>query len=124
MDDPRKYMRIAAEIRDQIMAGTLPPGCEVPAVTGLAEDHGATRITVGKALRMLEDEGLVWRVPGLGYYVTSQQEASASGRTWRCLCGSQFDDVPALEDHLFVFPEEDEHYELADEGPGPDRAGS
>ena len=40
-------------------------------------------------------------------------QAGAAGRTWRCACGTQFDDIPALEDHLFVFPEDDEHYELA-----------
>jgi DNA-binding GntR family transcriptional regulator len=31
------------------------------------------RATAGRALRVLEAEGLVYRVPGLGYYVTSQK---------------------------------------------------
>ena len=31
------------------------------------------RQTAAKALHMLESEGLVYRVPGLGYYVTEHQ---------------------------------------------------
>lgn len=51
--------------------------------------------------------------PGFGSG-TGDGQAGATGRTWRCSRGAQFGDVPGLEDHLFVFPEEDEHYELAD----------
>ena len=31
----------------------------------------------------------------------------------------QFDDIPALEDHLFAFPEEDQHWEVAQDAPWP-----
>ena len=31
----------------------------------------------------------------------------------RCSCGFEAGSLTDLEDHLFVFPEEDEHYELA-----------
>ena len=111
--DPRHYMRIAAGIRKQIAAGTLAPGCPVPSATALTKDHNVSRITACKALRLLEGEGLIWRVPGMGYHVIGQQAAGTADRTWRCSCGEQFDAIPALEDHLFVFPE-DEHYELAE----------
>jgi DNA-binding GntR family transcriptional regulator len=68
--DPRAYVRIAALIRRQINDGTIQPGQPVPSITHLVQEHGVARITASHALRVLEDEGLVRRVPGLGYYVT------------------------------------------------------
>jgi DNA-binding GntR family transcriptional regulator len=68
--DPRAYMRLAALIRDQIASGTLAPGSRLPSIAVLRREHGHSRQTVGKAMRILEDEGLIYRVPGLGYYIT------------------------------------------------------
>jgi DNA-binding GntR family transcriptional regulator len=45
----------------------------VPSITTLTQDHGVARQTAAKALRLLESEGLVHRVPGLGYYVAERQ---------------------------------------------------
>jgi hypothetical protein len=33
------------------------------------QGHGVARLTAAKALRLLESEGIVERIPGLGYYV-------------------------------------------------------
>lgn len=62
-------MRIADELRQQIAAGTLRPGMPVPSITTLSQQHGTARQTAAKAMRLLESEGLVTRVQGLGYYV-------------------------------------------------------
>ena len=67
--DPRAYVRLAAIVRQQIADGTLKPGQPAPPITRLSQEHGHARPTCGKALRMLEDEGLLTRIPGLGYYV-------------------------------------------------------
>jgi DNA-binding GntR family transcriptional regulator len=67
--DPRAYRRLAAIVRQQIIDGTLEPGRPAPSITRLSQEHGHARPTCGKALRMLEDEGLLTRIPGLGYYV-------------------------------------------------------
>ena len=72
VDDPRAYVRIAAAVRQQITSGELAPGQPVPSITALVQEHGVARQTAAKALRMLETEGLVRRIPGLGYYVTSK----------------------------------------------------
>ncbi len=40
-----------------------------PSITTLTQEHSVARQTAAKALRVLETEGLVYRVPGLGYYV-------------------------------------------------------
>jgi DNA-binding GntR family transcriptional regulator len=67
--DPRAYMRVAQMLRDLISSGDLVPGTPVPSITRLCQEHGHARQTCAKAMRLLETEGLVRRIPGLGYYV-------------------------------------------------------
>jgi GntR family transcriptional regulator len=67
--DPRAYIRLALELRKQIEEGKLPPGSPTPSITTLNQDFGHARQTCAKALRLLVDEGLLIRYPGLGYYV-------------------------------------------------------
>jgi DNA-binding GntR family transcriptional regulator len=69
--DARKYVRLAAVIRSRILDGSLRPGESVPSISVLAAEHGWARQTCSKALRMLEAEGLVLRVRGIGYLVSS-----------------------------------------------------
>jgi DNA-binding GntR family transcriptional regulator len=68
--DPRAYRRLAALLRDQITSGMINPGGQMPSIGELRQKHGNSRQTVTKAMRLLEEEGLVYRVPGLGYYRT------------------------------------------------------
>jgi len=63
-------MRLAAFIREQISDGKLAPGGPLPSIAALRRDQGHSRQTAGKAMRVLADEGLIYRVPGLGYYVS------------------------------------------------------
>lgn len=67
--DPRQYMRLAAFLREQIASGALPPGSRVPSITILCRQHDTSRRTAGRAMQLLEDDALVHRVPGLGYFV-------------------------------------------------------
>jgi DNA-binding GntR family transcriptional regulator len=60
--------QLARELRTAVLDGTLPPG-PAPTISELAAAHGWGRQTCAKALRALEDEGLLNRYPGLGYYV-------------------------------------------------------
>ena len=69
-EDPRIYVRVLLRVREQIADGTLRPGEPTPTITALCRQFGCTRQTVSKALRLLADEGLLVRYPGLGYYVT------------------------------------------------------
>ena len=69
LTDPRAYRRLAALIRQQIGDRTLQSGQPSPSITSLSQDYGHARQTCSKALRILEGEGLLARVPGLGYYV-------------------------------------------------------
>ena len=68
--DPRKYLQLAALLRGRIQDGTLRPGDRAPSITVLAAEHGGwARGTCAKAFKMLETEGFMNRVPGLGYFV-------------------------------------------------------
>jgi DNA-binding transcriptional regulator YhcF (GntR family) len=69
--DPRAYVRLAARLRREIAEGALTPGMPTPSITTLSQQYGHARQTCAKALRTLEDEGLLTRIPGLGYYVTA-----------------------------------------------------
>jgi GntR family transcriptional regulator len=69
LTDPRAYVRLATIVRQQIIDGKLRPGGPAPSITFLSQEHGHARPTCSKALRILEDEGLLTRIPGLGYYV-------------------------------------------------------
>jgi DNA-binding GntR family transcriptional regulator len=62
-------MRLAALIREQIASRALAPGGRLPSIATLRSEHGHSRQTVGKAMRILEAEGLIYPVPGLGYFV-------------------------------------------------------
>jgi DNA-binding GntR family transcriptional regulator len=68
--DPRPYVRLAARLRREILNGVLTPGYPAPSITTLSREFGHARPTCGKALQFLEQEKLLVRVPGLGYYVT------------------------------------------------------
>ncbi len=68
--DPRSQVRLAARLRKQILNDDLEPGRPVRSITTLSQESGHARPTCGKAMRLLEQEGLPIRVPGLGYYVT------------------------------------------------------
>lgn len=61
--------RIAAELRDAILAGEYAPGARVRQ-EDLADRHGASRVPVREALRMLEAEGLVTLVANTGAWVS------------------------------------------------------
>ena len=69
-------MQLAAFIRDQIASGALAPGGRLPSIAALRRQHGHSRQTVGKAMRILEGEGLIYRVAGLGYYISQRAVAA------------------------------------------------
>src|SRR5690349_7175703 len=62
------YLSIAARLREQILEGALPPGTQLPSISELARRHETTPITVRRALRQLEEEGLVRVEHGVGTF--------------------------------------------------------
>ncbi|MFJ6664009.1 GntR family transcriptional regulator [Streptomyces sp. NPDC091383] len=53
------HERIAADLRDEIMSGDLPPGASLPSTQRLKDRFEASNATVQKALQVLKDERLV-----------------------------------------------------------------
>lgn len=62
--------RIATELREAILSGEYAPGDRVRQ-EDLADRHGASRVPVREALRMLEAEGLVTLVANTGAWVST-----------------------------------------------------
>ncbi|WP_432048543.1 GntR family transcriptional regulator [Streptomyces asiaticus] len=58
VDQRSLHERIAADLRDEIMSGDLPPGARLPSTARLKERFTASNATVQKALQLLKDEGL------------------------------------------------------------------
>jgi DNA-binding GntR family transcriptional regulator len=66
--EPR-YLQIAAILRGQIESGKLQPGDRLPSQMTLVQTYGVARVTAGKALQTLVEEGVAVMVPGMGTYV-------------------------------------------------------
>jgi DNA-binding GntR family transcriptional regulator len=66
--DPRLHVQISRHVRKKITEGTLTAGDAV-SITYTAQEWGASRQTVSKALHTLERDGLLKRYPGVGFYV-------------------------------------------------------
>jgi DNA-binding GntR family transcriptional regulator len=62
--------RIAAELREAILNGEHAPGARIRQ-EDLADRHGASRLPVREALRLLEAEGLVTLVANTGAWVST-----------------------------------------------------
>lgn len=61
--------RIAGELREAILTGEYAPGARIRQ-EDIADRHGASRVPVREALRMLEAEGLVTLVANTGAWVS------------------------------------------------------
>lgn len=79
-EDPRRYVRMMSYIRTRIDDGTFEQHELMPPIQELHDQTGFSRATIGKALRLLQDEGLVKRTPGLGYVPVKRRTAATNGR--------------------------------------------
>ncbi|MFE9250790.1 GntR family transcriptional regulator [Streptomyces sp. NPDC007088] len=73
-----RYRRIAAELRQQIRAGTLLPGSRLPSVRELMAAHGVAMATVRHALQVLIAEQLIHSAQGVGTFVGSSPASSGA----------------------------------------------
>lgn len=63
-----KWPAVAGAVRDRIADGTLKPGA-VASIGRLAPEFRVSRDTAARALAALEADGVLSRVPGVGYVV-------------------------------------------------------
>src|SRR5947209_2984581 len=64
-----KYQTLFELLKADILSGRYKPGQKLPSEAALITRSGASRITVGRAIRELQNLGLVDRVAGSGTYV-------------------------------------------------------
>ncbi len=87
-----KYRLVFDALRRDIDSGRLPAGARIPSEADLGARFGASRITVGRAVRDLQAQGLVERRVGSGTYVRRPQ-ATGIDRTF----GVLVPDLPDVE---------------------------
>jgi DNA-binding LacI/PurR family transcriptional regulator len=64
-----KYQKLFESLKADIASGRFKPGQKMPSEAALVTKSGASRITVGRAIRELQNIGLVERIAGSGTYV-------------------------------------------------------
>jgi len=65
-----RYLQIANDIANNIRAGVLGAGDQLPTERQLADELGVSRMTVRQALALLSDQGLINTQHGIGNFVT------------------------------------------------------
>lgn len=74
------YVQIAEGLLDQIESGELSPGDRLPSERELSQTLGVNRMTLRRALRLLETQGLLARRRGDGTYVAEPKIERQAGK--------------------------------------------
>lgn len=86
--------RIAAALRERVDAA--PPGSRLPSTRALVAEFGASPVTVQRALRALNAQGLVESRPGVGTFVRAVRTARPNDYGWQTAAlGSPRARIPA-----------------------------
>ncbi|MEO7586627.1 MAG: GntR family transcriptional regulator [Arachnia sp.] len=72
------YVQIENALRSSIAAGEWKPGDRIPSEVSLNDHFGCSRMTVRGVLNALVDDGLLYRVPGKGTFVTERKISTLS----------------------------------------------
>lgn len=71
-----KYQQILADLTAGIASGQWAPGQKLPSEAMLVKRYATSRITVGRALRELQQQGMIERVAGSGSFVRGERPAA------------------------------------------------
>ena len=72
------FARVKQHLKDRLAAGDWPPGAQMPSEAELVAQFGVSRMTVNRALKELQAEGLVERVQGVGTFAAGLHKVSSS----------------------------------------------
>ncbi|NYF54188.1 winged helix-turn-helix domain-containing protein [Micromonospora purpureochromogenes] len=67
-----KWEQLADHIRSQIESGELSPGDRLPSTSQLTAQHGVSTTVVRQAILVLQTQGWVQGVHGLGVFVAER----------------------------------------------------
>jgi len=85
MPEEPKHHRIARELLTEIVAGKYAPSGRLPSEAQLVARFDVSRPTVGRALRNLQDQGLIERRVGSGTYVRNPSTRDVSAHQFGVL---------------------------------------
>ena len=72
------YERVKQHLKRGLAAGRWPPGALMPSEAELVAEFGVSRMTVNRALRELQSEGLVNRTQGVGTFAAPLHRVSST----------------------------------------------
>jgi GntR family histidine utilization transcriptional repressor len=72
------YQRVKQHLKDGLASGRWPPGALMPSEADLVVEFGVSRMTVHRALRELQAEGLVQRAQGVGTFAGALHKVSST----------------------------------------------
>ncbi len=73
------YFQIAKFLREEIASGKYPPGERLPSENQLSESYNVSRVTIRQALKLLEENYSIYRVHGVGTFVSPYIMKGMSG---------------------------------------------
>ncbi|HSW25591.1 MAG TPA: histidine utilization repressor [Burkholderiaceae bacterium] len=72
------YARVKHHLKEGLATGRWPPGALMPSEAELVAEFGVSRMTVNRALRELQAEGLVARSQGIGTFAAPLHRVSST----------------------------------------------
>ncbi|HEX5684429.1 MAG TPA: histidine utilization repressor [Ideonella sp.] len=72
------YAQVKQYLKGRLAAGDWPPGVLMPSEAELVAQFGVSRMTVNRALRELQAEGLIERVQGVGTFAAQLHKVSST----------------------------------------------
>lgn len=72
------YTRVKRHLKHGLASGRWPPGALMPSEAELVAEFGVSRMTVSRALRELQAEGLVQRTQGVGTFAAPLHRVSST----------------------------------------------
>ncbi len=72
------YTRVKQHLKDGLAQGRWPAGALMPSEAELVAEFGVSRMTVNRALRELQSEGLVDRTQGVGTFAAQLHKVSST----------------------------------------------
>jgi len=72
------YARVKQHLKQGLASGRWPPGALMPSEAELVASFGVSRMTVNRALRELQTEGLVLRTQGVGTFAAPLHPVSST----------------------------------------------
>ena len=72
------YSRVKQHLKEALAQGRFPPGALMPSEAELVAQFGVSRMTVNRALRELQTEGLIERVQGVGTFAAQLHRVAST----------------------------------------------